>query len=150
MDRTNLKIMAAGLLGLALFVPFQNCSDVGFDQVRRNSIEDQQDFEDFLTKRQTEVINSDNSKIDILFVVDNSVSMTKYQDNMASRITGFMNYVRGLDYRIAVTSTDVDRSNSYSDGKFRSFDPADPNFQILDQAGVPDPTEADARLGYAI
>jgi hypothetical protein len=152
MDRINFKIVAAGILGLILLLPYQNCSDVGFDQTRVDSLEDQQDHEGYLTKRQTEVINSDNSKIDILFVVDNSGSMVKYQNNMAARISGFMDYVRDLDYQIAVTSTDVKKETEYSKGKFRSFVPGggEAPFKILDRKGTPNAAEADDLLGKAI
>ena len=45
-------------------------------------------------------------RVDILFVVDNSGSMGTYQTQLASNLQGFINLINGLDYRIAVTTTD--------------------------------------------
>lgn len=49
------------------------------------------------------------SKIDVLWVVDNSASMKPEQDELATSFTRFMElFSRGrVDYRIAVTTTDV-------------------------------------------
>lgn len=49
------------------------------------------------------------SKIDVLWVVDNSASMQPHQDELATSFTRFMElFSRGrVDYRIAVTTTDV-------------------------------------------
>lgn len=45
-------------------------------------------------------------KVDILFVVDNSGSMKYEQRNMASRVRNFLDVIKGLDWQIAVTTTD--------------------------------------------
>lgn len=49
------------------------------------------------------------SKIDVLWVIDNSASMQSVQNELATSLTRFMDtFSRGLvDYRIAVTTTDV-------------------------------------------
>lgn len=49
------------------------------------------------------------SRIDVLWVIDNSASMKPHQDELATSLTRFMElFDRGLiDYRIAVTTTDV-------------------------------------------
>lgn len=44
---------------------------------------------------------------DILFIVDNSGSMSSEHQNMAAKINGFLNEVQGLDYHVAVTTTDT-------------------------------------------
>ncbi len=49
-------------------------------------------------------------KVDILFVDDNSGSMSFEQTQMASRFPYFMASIDDLDYRIAVTTTDVSTS----------------------------------------
>lgn len=46
------------------------------------------------------------NKVDILFVVDNSGSMAYEQRSMASRVRNFLDVVKGLDWQIAVTTTD--------------------------------------------
>ncbi|XGC81491.1 hypothetical protein ACES2L_03210 [Bdellovibrio bacteriovorus] len=45
-------------------------------------------------------------KVDILFVIDNSGSMQYEQKSMASRVRNFLDVVKGLDWQIAVTTTD--------------------------------------------
>lgn len=45
-------------------------------------------------------------KVDILFVIDNSGSMAYEQKSMASRVRNFLDVVKGLDWQIAVTTTD--------------------------------------------
>jgi hypothetical protein len=55
-------------------------------------------------------------KMDLLFVVDNSGSMSEEQTNLAANFPGFIGVIdeSGLDYRVAVTSTGVDYSYSIS------------------------------------
>jgi len=47
-------------------------------------------------------------KIDVLFVIDNSGSMSSSQTSLANNFPSFINYfkAKGYDYRIAVTTTD--------------------------------------------
>lgn len=56
-------------------------------------------------------------KLDILFVVDNSDSMfIEYNNRIENKFRGFTNSLSGLDYRIAVTTSDVEHvelANSY-------------------------------------
>ncbi len=74
------------------------------------------------------------SKIDVLWVIDNSASMKSVQDELATSLTRFMDtFSRGLvDYRIAVTTTDVFNDQ----GEFVSVPPvidpslADPVYQF--------------------
>lgn len=54
---------------------------------------------------QTILVNAYN-KVDILVVDDNSRSMKYEQESMASRVSNFLAILRGLDWRIAVTTTD--------------------------------------------
>ncbi|WP_413557837.1 hypothetical protein [Bdellovibrio sp. HCB209] len=69
----------------------------------------------------------ENANIDILFVVDNSPSMLEEQANMSSKINGFMNLVSGLNWQVALTTTDprvntLDSSKvnqPWGDGQFR-------------------------------
>ncbi|RME28726.1 MAG: VWA domain-containing protein [Deltaproteobacteria bacterium] len=50
-----------------------------------------------------------SSKIDILWVVDNSASMQEEQDNLAANFTSFMSFIDQslIDYHIGVISTDM-------------------------------------------
>ncbi len=50
------------------------------------------------------------SKIDLLFVIDNSGSMSEEQTNLATNFPAFIQVIEesGLDYRVAVTSTGMD------------------------------------------
>ncbi|MBC7457098.1 MAG: hypothetical protein H7235_02385, partial [Bdellovibrionaceae bacterium] len=48
-------------------------------------------------------------KLDVLFVVDNSGSMSSSQSNLAANFPSFINYfkTKGYDFRLAVTTTDA-------------------------------------------
>lgn len=64
---------------------------------------------------------NDYKKVDILFVIDNSGSMAYEQKNMASRVANFLSVIRGLDYQVAVTTTDPRSSVFWGDGQLLSF-----------------------------
>jgi hypothetical protein len=57
---------------------------------------------------QDRIVQTTSAKVDILFVVDNSSSMSDNQDALASNFPAFMDYFvgSGLDYHIGVVSTD--------------------------------------------
>jgi len=50
-------------------------------------------------------------KVDVLFVVDNSGSMKEEQANLAQRVSSFVSKVAGMDWRAAVTTTDLNKEN---------------------------------------
>ncbi len=66
-------------------------------------------------------ISSTNAALDVLFVVDNSDSMTEEQAEIRNRINGFISKLQGIDWQIAVTSTDPRTYASFGDGTFRTF-----------------------------
>lgn len=90
------------------------------------------------------------TEVDILFVVDNSGSMTEEQTGIGNKINGFLSKINGLDWQIAVTTTDDrattpitgDTSRPWSDGQFRPFDSATGSQYILRSSQV---TAADAQ-----
>jgi hypothetical protein len=61
-------------------------------------------------------------KLDVLFVVDNSISMADDQAKLGQRIQSFLGVVNGLDWQIAVTTTDVSEGPHGLKGGFLSFD----------------------------
>lgn len=65
---------------------------------------------------QNHVIQS-NNKVDILLITDNSGSMEYEQKSMAQRMSTFINQLAGLDWRIAVTTTDPRADVAWGDGK---------------------------------
>lgn len=56
-----------------------------------------------------------NNKVDILIVDDNSPSMDYEQSNMAKRMSTFLNQLNGLNWRVALTTTDP-TSQKWGDG----------------------------------
>ncbi len=68
--------------------------------------------------RSTNLAVGDVRPVDILFVVDNSGSMAFERSNLAQRIAGMINIIDGLDWQIAVTSTDSTTNDAKSDGNF--------------------------------
>lgn len=72
-------------------------------------------------------------KVDILFVIDNSISMNFEQANMAQRFSKFINSIQNLDWQIGIVTTDVsDPYSSTSDGKLLKFESL--NTYILDSS----------------
>lgn len=55
-------------------------------------------------------------KVDVLFVIDNSGSMEYEQQSMAQRTSQFLSILQGLDYQIAITTTDP-RTINLGDGR---------------------------------
>lgn len=56
------------------------------------------------------------NKVDVLMIIDNSGSMEYEQRNMAARTSNLLSILRGLDYRIGVTTTDP-RDITLGDGR---------------------------------
>jgi hypothetical protein len=61
-------------------------------------------------------------KVDILLVMDNSESMYNEHLYMASRFNGFIDSLRGMDWQLAITTTEVTRTNTSSPATYRGGD----------------------------
>lgn len=61
-------------------------------------------------------------KVDILLVMDNSESMYDEHLYMPSRFSGFIDSLRNLDWQLAITTTEVTRTNSSSPATYRGGD----------------------------
>lgn len=85
-----------------------------------------------------------NKTADILFVVDNSVSMDYEQRSMAQRLDHFIDKINGLDWQIAVTTTDP-RNRARGDGRLLSF----PNSRMLISSKL-DAATAQSYLGQTV
>jgi hypothetical protein len=59
-----------------------------------------------------------NTEVDVLWVIDNSSSMARHQEQLAQKVPEFLNSLAktGLDFRIAVTTTDM--GNGGARGRF--------------------------------
>ncbi len=69
------------------------------------------------------------SKVDVLWVVDNSGSMAVRQENLAKNFQSFIElFVKGsIDYRIAVTTTDIFKDQGQLKGNPKVISPSTPN-----------------------
>jgi len=93
----------------------------------------------FFTKTQAVDVRSHGGDVDILFVVDNSGSMDAEQNQLANRISGFMNIIQDLNWQVAMTTTDPSKNTNdsnfkprnWGDGGFRPFDSDDGQHFIL-------------------
>ena len=66
------------------------------------------------------------TKVDILFVIDNSSSMAVEQGRIASRFDNFIDQIGDLDWHIGITTTDStpnSRERYWSDGRLVPFSP---------------------------
>lgn len=83
----------------------------------------------------TFVQDSNANKVDILIINDNSASMDEEQQKMSTRFNSFVSDLKGLDYRIAMTTTDIDspkyglsgRIVTWADTAAKVLTPSTPN-----------------------
>ncbi|MCB0420513.1 MAG: VWA domain-containing protein [Bdellovibrionales bacterium] len=59
--------------------------------------------------------------VDVLFVIDNSQSMSEEQDEMGKRFDNFLDYLSDLDWQVGITTTDPQDDEVYGDGKLVPF-----------------------------
>ena len=122
-----MSVISASLL---LITSFQNCGQAG--QITEAELESvfvdedpavpPQNIEDqFQAYTKIVDVSAPTNKVDILIVVDNSGSMEFEQSNMADRFDTLISQLAGLDWRIAITTTEIntpDRfNNSRADGR---------------------------------
>ena len=58
--------------------------------------------------RQAKIKVEAQQKVDVLFIDDNSKSMTNTQKQMAQKFNNFIDTLAGLDWQVAITTTDVE------------------------------------------
>ena len=61
------------------------------------------------------------NKVDILIVNDNSASMDAEQKKMGTRFGSFVSAFNGIDYQIAMTTTDLDSTKWAQSGKIMTW-----------------------------
>ena len=97
------------------------------------------------------------SEVDVLFVVDNSGSMSDEQIGIGNKINGFLSKLNGLNWQIAITTTD-DRENTpitadgnrpWGDGQFRPFD-SNSGSQFILRSSQVSAADAQTKLSNAI
>lgn len=77
-------------------------------------------FERFQKVKTPLAIADADDQVDVLFVIDNSRSMIDEQKNMATRISNFMDRVKGLNWRIGIITTDY-RDVAYGQGRLLQY-----------------------------
>jgi hypothetical protein len=105
---------------------------------------------------QTAVVKA-NRDVDILFVVDNSGSMSEEQVGIGSKIGGFLNKISSLNWQIALTTTDTNQNTldangnlrAWGDGMFRPFE-SDYGSQFVLKATELSPSAAQTKLSNGI
>jgi hypothetical protein len=88
-------------------------------------------------------------QVDILFVVDDSCSMSEEQSALAGNFPQFMDYFQGsgLDYHIGVTTTDTSNLNPNS-GLLRRATAGGSTFRYIDE-DTPNPASVFAQMAQA-
>lgn len=66
-------------------------------------------------------VRETTSSLDILVVIDNSKSMAYEQRNMAQRFKSFLDQLKTLDWKLSVTTTDMEPRNSPAVGDLIEF-----------------------------
>ena len=109
------------LLGLSTFVLI-NCSDVQFEQLPVESTQ-QSETPPVNGKGVTESFEqtSEEPKLDILVIVDNSPSMRREQRKLGERMSSFTSHLEDVDWQISVTNTDVSSGSHAKNGHLFKF-----------------------------
>lgn len=84
-------------------------------------------------------INVGGGKVDILIVNDNSASMSFEQKALANRFAGFLAQLdaKSVDYRIAMTTTDIHESGDGNDPRSINGNGALQNGNLISFGGIP-------------
>lgn len=109
-----MKLSIKTLLGMfvVLSATMISCSDVKFSNAPSGECASASDCtvnpDGTETYNRIQTVQPLNNKVDILFVVDNSGTMTQEQQRMADRFPGFVQSLNnaGLNWRIAIATTD--------------------------------------------
>ena len=107
-SKTNVVLVL--VLVSILLLGFQNCSQARFTQGATENTSLGEPADPSAPQRKSasfEVTESKNSKVDILFVIDNSGSMQEEQAKIAQIFSGFIAQVSHMNWRIAITTTDT-------------------------------------------
>lgn len=86
-------------------------------------------------------------KVDILMIIDNSVSMEYEQKSMAKRVGNMLSVLKGLDWQIAVTTTDP-RNVNLGDGRLIPIYGL--NGDLILKSSTLSDTDAQLKLGMTI
>ncbi len=74
------------------------------------------------TKVEKVIALAEAKNADILFVIDNSISMADEQSNMSERFPLFIRNLSSINWRAGIITTDIDApSEAFSDGKLQIF-----------------------------
>lgn len=85
-----------------------------------NAVPDHEGDPSLLTATEEFTQSFDQQKADILIVIDNSVSMNSYQNNLGSKFTNLTSSLSDIDWQIAFINTN-NYENATSDGDQGSF-----------------------------
>ncbi len=120
---------ALAMVGAILLVSFQNCSKTNLSQISATDLQSKTDtvvaLPGTIVEKNTQfsVTSTDFKRMDILFVIDNSTSMKAEQLKISNAFVDFISRLSGLDYRIAITTTDNSGNYQGSKGTLLMFKP---------------------------
>lgn len=119
------------LIGIPLLGLFQNCSKVTFKELSAEGLGAAQGVSSDqgvqpgarIKSIEETILITNQSQVDVLFIVDNSGSMREEQQGLSEKISGFMNLIQNLEWQVALTTTDprVPMDGQAQDGAFLSF-----------------------------
>jgi hypothetical protein len=78
-------------------------------------------FERFKKEQTRFSVTKSDRQLDVLFVVDNSLSMQDEQKSMAAKINSFMDRIKDFDWQIGIVTTDPGQKD-YGDGRLLAYD----------------------------
>lgn len=133
--RYSIRIIVALVLAVLIYsIGMPGCSPTQFASIKNLTCKDFQGTDcverpgpggNPLSPTKERVYNIDIGKIDIIFVVDNSCSMSPEHYSLAKQLEFFLSDIKNLDYHVAVITTDISSSPDnpsrgayYQDGRF--------------------------------
>ncbi len=105
--KSKTNVVLTLILVSILLLGFQNCSQARFTPTAELANASLGASTQYTKSASFEVTQSVNSKVDILFVIDNSGSMQEEQAKIAQIFSGFIAQVSHMNWRIAITTTDT-------------------------------------------
>ncbi len=123
----NVLISCDWLKGIVPLIKFSlgnhKIEVIAFDEAGQKGSESAQwtVFQGFEKVEEDFEVNEQNSKTDILFVIDNSSSMYAEQKEISKRFDKFVHQIKDLDWQIGITTTDPRTNQVWSDGRLDPF-----------------------------
>ncbi len=125
--KTNFNVTVRLLTVTGISLGMMACSDVSFAPAPKEVTSNEAPVDPIVdSNKVTEsfFFNNNNTErfVDVLFIVDNSTSMTAEQQKLGQRLESFIGSLSQVDWQIGITSTDVSNGSFGAKGSLLTLD----------------------------